>query len=189
MQTKLYRNLYELIHPSISRKNITEYSIVLSDNILPIKVFYPKIGVELNRVILYLPDEKQTSKFYKKMAEELNSIILLVENDNNDTSYIKTIEYIKEELKKYLATDNFSIVVEGHYCDEVNNINFELPKTVYLNPANKLNLSYQSIIISNSKEMEGDNIFHYNGEFTHAMSDDGLAIREKIFATIRNFIN
>ena len=69
MQTKLYRNLYELIHPSISRKNITEYSIVLNDNVLPIKVFYPKIGVELNRVILYLQDVKQTSEFYKKMAE------------------------------------------------------------------------------------------------------------------------
>ena len=189
MQTKLYRNLYELIHPSISRKNITEYSIVLNDNVLPIKVFYPKIGVELNRVILYLQDVKQTSEFYKKMAEELSSVVLLVENDNNDPSYIKTIEYIKEELKKYLVTDNFSIIVEGHYCNIINSANLELPKTVYLNPINKLDLNYQSIIITNTKEMEGDSIFHYKGEFTHAMSEDGLAIREKIFSTIRNLIN
>ena len=181
MQTKLY--------PSISRKNITEYSIVLNDNVLPIKVFYPKIGVELNRVILYLQDVKQTSEFYKKMAEELSSVVLLVENDNNDPSYIRTIEYIKEELKKYLVTDNFSIIVEGHYCNAINSANLELPKTVYLNPINKLDLNYQSIIITNTKEIEGDSIFHYKGEFTHAMSEDGLAIREKIFSTIRNLIN
>ena len=189
MQTKLYRNLYELIHPSISRKNITEYSIVLNDNVLPIRVFYPKIGVELNRVILYLPEIAQTPKFYKKMAEELNSVVLLVENDNKNTSYIKTIEYIKKELTKYLITDNFSIVVEGHYCDEINSIELELPKTVYLNPINKLDLNYQSIIITNTKEIEGDNIFHYKVEFNHAMNEDGLAIREKIFSTIRNFTN
>ena len=54
MQTKLYRNLYELIKPSISRKNITEYSIVLNDNVLPIKVFYPqnRIGIESSYFIL-----------------------------------------------------------------------------------------------------------------------------------------
>ena len=49
-------------------------------------------------------------------------------------------------------------------------------------------LNYQSIIITNTKEIEGDSIFHYKGEFTHAMSEDGLAIREKIFSTIRNLI-
>ena len=76
-------------------------------------------------------------------------------------------------------TDNFSIIVEGHYCNVINSANLELPKTVYLNPINKLDLNYQSIIITNTKEIEGDSIFHYKGEFTHAMSEDGLAIARK----------
>lgn len=189
MQTKLYRNLYELIHPSISRKNITEYSIVLSDNILPIKVFYPKIGVELNRVILYLPDKKQNNEFYKKMAEELNSVIFLLETEDNDILCIKTIEYIKQELNNYSITDNFSVVVEKHYCDVINSMSLKLPKIVYLNPTNKLKINYQSIIMTNNEEMDGDNIFHYNGEFSHIMNEDSLAMREKIFSTIKNFIN
>ena len=49
--------------------------------------------------------------------------------------------------------------------------------------------NYQSIITTNTKEIEGDSIFHYKGDFTSAIkAEDGLAIREKIFSTIRNLI-
>ena len=39
---KLYRNLYEVIHPTISKRNISEYKIILKDDLVPIRVFYPK---------------------------------------------------------------------------------------------------------------------------------------------------
>lgn len=188
MQTKLYRNLYELIHPSISRQNITGYSIILNDDIFPIKVFYPKIGVELNQIILYLPDARQKIDFYKKMAEELNSIILLVEIDNKKGPYIKTIEYIKKELDKCSVKSPLIVIADGYCCNILNSINSNSLKRIYLNPQQHIELDQNSIIITNNEATNGDNIFKFNGGFLDVMNDNGLAIREMIFSTLRNFI-
>ena len=39
---KLYRTLYDIIHPSISRKNITNYNIIINEKLLPLQIYYPK---------------------------------------------------------------------------------------------------------------------------------------------------
>lgn len=188
MQTKLYRNLYELIHPSISRENITGYSIILKEGILPIKVFYPKIGVELNRIILYLPDARQKIDFYKRLAEELDSVILLVEVGDQKGPYTKTIEYVKKELEKCSIKSPLIVIADGYCCDILNSINSNALKKIYLNPQQNIELDQNSIILTNNEAINGDNIFKFNGEFLDAMNDNGLAIREMIFSTLRNFI-
>ena len=37
----LYRNLYDIIHPSISRQNISDYKIKIDNNLVPLQVYYP----------------------------------------------------------------------------------------------------------------------------------------------------
>ncbi|MBE6158197.1 MAG: hypothetical protein E7160_05365, partial [Firmicutes bacterium] len=54
---KLYRTMYEIIHPTISKKNISNYRIVLDDGIAPIRVFYPNKVSKLDSVIIYIPGE------------------------------------------------------------------------------------------------------------------------------------
>ena len=36
---KLYRTVYEVVHPTISKKNISSYRIMFRDDILPVRVF------------------------------------------------------------------------------------------------------------------------------------------------------
>ena len=39
---KLYRTVYEILHPTISKKNISNYKVVFDEKLLPTLVFYPK---------------------------------------------------------------------------------------------------------------------------------------------------
>ena len=42
---RLYRSLYDILNPTISRKNISNYNIVINKDILPIEVYYPKKNI------------------------------------------------------------------------------------------------------------------------------------------------
>ena len=48
---KLYRTVYEVVHPTISKKNISSYRIMFKDDILPVRVFYPKKVSNINKII------------------------------------------------------------------------------------------------------------------------------------------
>ena len=39
---KLYRTVYEIIHPTISKKNISNYKIMMQEDLVPLRIFYPK---------------------------------------------------------------------------------------------------------------------------------------------------
>ena len=67
---KLYRNMKELLHPSISKKNVSNYIIVIDEDILPVRVFYPKKVSNLNRVIIFIHGNEEITEcdyldFYK----------------------------------------------------------------------------------------------------------------------------
>ena len=36
---RLYRTVKDLLHPSISKKNISNYKIIINDDILPLRIF------------------------------------------------------------------------------------------------------------------------------------------------------
>ena len=80
---KLFRNMFEVIHPSISKKNISNYRIVLDEEILPIRVFYPGRLSSINSVILFIPGEGNLSNCYgeydnilKDMAIKLDKLVI-----------------------------------------------------------------------------------------------------------------
>ena len=51
---KLYRTVYDLLHPSISKKNISNYKVVLDEKLLPVMVFYPDKMSSSKSIIIYV---------------------------------------------------------------------------------------------------------------------------------------
>ena len=52
---KLYRTVYEIIHPTISKRNISNYKIIIEENLVPLRIFYPKKISKLEKAIIYIP--------------------------------------------------------------------------------------------------------------------------------------
>ena len=87
---KLYRSLYEILHPTISKKNISNYKIVLDDFLVPIRVFYPKKVSEINSFIIYIHGNGDItgcshsySSICEDIAKETNHLILAIDYDLN----------------------------------------------------------------------------------------------------------
>jgi hypothetical protein len=51
---KLYRSVREILHPTISKRNISNYKIILDEEILPIRIFYPKKISNIKKVIIFI---------------------------------------------------------------------------------------------------------------------------------------
>lgn len=87
---KLYRNIHEIIYPTISKKNVSNYRIIIDNKFCPVLVFYPKKISNISRVVIYVHDNgpmKDTyyNKILKNMAVSLDLLIISIDYD-------KTIE-------------------------------------------------------------------------------------------------
>ncbi len=110
---KLYRSVDALIHPVISKKNISLYKIILDENILPVRVFYPKKMSETKEIIIYMHgeisvvgSENEYGSILKTLAYDLNKIIVAIDyntylnyKDIVLNSY-STIKYLYDEFNK-----------------------------------------------------------------------------------------
>lgn len=102
---KLYRSVYEIIHPTISKRNISNYKIMLDEKLIPLRVFYPKKISKLEKAIIYIPGKswivngtKNYSDTSKKIVQELDSIVIALDYDLID-NYNKTVEACYQTLK------------------------------------------------------------------------------------------
>lgn len=105
---KLYRKVSDIIHPSISKRNISNYKIVFEDSLLPVRVFYPKKVSNINGIIIYVPgDGNLTNCCYEytricsDLAIELDKLIIAVDYFDSPSIYPSILEKI-EEVIKYL---------------------------------------------------------------------------------------
>ena len=57
-----------MLHPSISKRNISDYKIILDESLLPIRVFYPKKVSNLEKVIIYIPGDGEITDSYGKYS-------------------------------------------------------------------------------------------------------------------------
>ena len=76
---KLYRTVYEILHPTISKKNISNYKVVFDEKILPVLVYYPtKISntffVVNQGSMRYYIQVVYDMTSEEKQAQELNSL-------------------------------------------------------------------------------------------------------------------
>lgn len=105
---KLYRGVYEILHPTISKKNISNYKVVFDEKLLPVLVFYPNKISNVKSIIIYVPGEGKVSGSYgkysdvcKRVAKESNSVVVAVDYFNSTVKYPTVVNKISK-LIKYL---------------------------------------------------------------------------------------
>lgn len=124
---KLYRTVYEVVHPTISKKNISSYRIMFKDDILPVRVFYPKKVSNINKIIFYIAGSGDvtgcTGKYgdiCKRMALKTDTLVIALDMDDiDDDNYLKVYElchktclYLNKELEK-LNIEDLKIFLTG----------------------------------------------------------------------------
>ena len=93
LKYKLYRTVYEIIHPTISKKNISSYRIVFNDDVLPVRVFYPKKVSNISRVIIYVPGVTEVTgclgdyaEICRNISHETEELVIALDLDDIDSS-------------------------------------------------------------------------------------------------------
>ena len=197
---KLYRNIYEIIHPSISRKNISEYKIILNEEIIPIKIFYPKKEVELNKIMIYVHSNDINYKFYEKLAYETNYIIFLLDysKDNINKDCKKAIEFIVKDAKDSNISEK-NIVIAGDFLGaniilELENIAPKIKKILFsptITDLEKIKTT-NLIILSNNEKVKTNKdtkLFLIKESLYDFINDSDLIVNEVIYRQINEYIN
>ena len=107
---KLFRSVQEILHPTISKKNLSDYKIIVEEDILPVRVFYPKKISHLSKVILFVHGNGKItdclfkySDICKEFTTEMNILTIAIEYEEEVGMYQKvsdTIQYFYERLEK-----------------------------------------------------------------------------------------
>ena len=126
LKYKLYRTVYEIIHPTISKKNISSYRIVFNDEVLPVRVFYPKKVSNISKVIIYIPGFGEVSgclgdysEIIKNIAYETEELVIALDLDDlGEFNYLEVFDkcftsfsYLSLELEKLgIASSNITLM-------------------------------------------------------------------------------
>ena len=113
---KLYRTVREILHPTISKKNISEYKIIVDDNLLPLRIFYPQKVTNMNKVTIYIHGDTLLTNCKAKYAEISNKIALSTDNlvisiDSEELTNVTNKKYISKmyETTKYLIEELYTL--------------------------------------------------------------------------------
>lgn len=139
LQYRLYRSVREILHPTISKKNISDYKIIVNEEILPVIVFYPKKVTDLEKVIIYIHgDGKVTgccceySKISKELALKTNSLVIAVDYKEKKKKYkemyqeiYETVKYLYRELERNsIDTSKIILLGDSTGCNIITGINY-----------------------------------------------------------------
>ena len=116
---KLYRTVRELLHPTISKRNISNYKIVVDEKLLLLRVFYPKKVSNINDVILFVPGEGDItdcegyySDILSNLSKELDKMIISIDYEKTTGDLTELCNRIKDTLLfiyHQLRKENISI--------------------------------------------------------------------------------
>ncbi len=117
LEYRLYKKIEELFHPSISRSNISNYKIILDDNLMPIGVFYPNKEISLDHIIIFITDGDKD--FCKDLAVHTNCLVfsLQVKSKYSFTKYYEVVKYLYQHIKQIVSNANITLM------SDVNNTN------------------------------------------------------------------
>lgn len=196
---RLYRSLYDILNPTISRKNISNYNIVINKDILPIEVYYPKKNIKISNIIIYIPSSNDTNNLYSDLAINTNNLVIVLNYDANKDNCYNTIKYIYDNVKD-IITDNITIMtdkegsdIEEYIIDKSYKTNdFKISKAILLEPTISLNenIINNSLIVinkdSNNKVLNNYNLTEvYLNDFFNGNS---TILNERIYNLINNYI-
>lgn len=194
---KLYRSIYEIIHPSISRKNISEYKIILEDDLSSVQVFYPSKEIELNEVLIYIHGKDIELSYYSSLAIKTKQVVIVIDYRKDKTNTLsKTVNYIINELNSdKLNIKNISIMgdFDGASIILEKLSDFSLKK-VLLSPTvtdlNSYNLSNAMVISNNEQQTNiNNNIIVIRDSIYDFIHNIDVISNEKIYYLIINYLN
>lgn len=134
---RLYRTVYEIVHPTISKKNISNYRVVFDDKLLPVLVYYPQKISNINSVIIYVPGDGLISGSYgkyekicKKMAIETNSLVIAIDYFNSTIKYptvvnkiFKLIKFLYDQFEKIgICNEKITLMGDSTGCIILSNL-------------------------------------------------------------------
>ena len=91
----LFRTVEEIIHPSISKRNISDYNIILEDYLYPIRVYYPKKVSNMKKVIIFIHGDAFITNSVGKYADVCREIAMKTDR------LVIAIDYLKESNMTY----------------------------------------------------------------------------------------
>lgn len=103
----LYRSVREILHPSISKRNISNYRIVFDEELLPVRVFYPKKVSNLEKVLFFIHGDgvvSECSGLYGNICSDLavksERVVIAIDYDRIiREKYPKVYNMIYETIK------------------------------------------------------------------------------------------
>lgn len=119
---KLYRNVKEIVHPTISKKNISRYIIVLKEELYPVRIFYPEKVANIDKILFFIHGKKEVTKMKyaaccTEIALKTGSLAICIDYEETEekeqiSKCYKTIKYILDELET-LKIENLKITLSG----------------------------------------------------------------------------
>lgn len=154
---RLYRELRGVFYPSISRENISNYQVVLQNDLIPIGVFYPKKDVPLDHLIIYVTDEGR--HIGQELALQTNHLVFVLENNQNNffNQCYDMMKYLYCNIGKYHISKEHITVMSDSSLDILDKIllkskknqDFYFQKRIYANSDSKIKMDQNQLFIPN----------------------------------------
>ena len=121
---KLFRTVREILHPSISKKNISSYRIIITEELLPLRIYYPKKVGNIENVIIYIHGNgivtecrEMYSNILKNISIKTNHLVIAIDYEEIKHKYkdmyqsiFDVVKYLYKELERN-NIDNKKIMV------------------------------------------------------------------------------
>ena len=171
---KLFRTIREILHPTISKKNISDYKIIIDESILPVRIFYPKKVTGIDKIIIYIHGNPNVtncngnySNICKKLSIKTNRLVIAPEYKERKhkvedvyKEIYNTIKYIYIRLEENgINPENIALVGDSTGGNIITGINYlnkqEIPikKEVLFYPTLSLEYFDKSKFLSISKNV------------------------------------
>ena len=190
---KLYRNLYSVIHPSISKNNLTKYRIIMDEKLLPVRVYYPKRISDTKGVVIYINGynkDELYGDFLSDLAIKTECTVIGIDyddeiiNDKLEISIYNTLKYIYKELVR-IDINVSNIVFMGDR--EGSNLlikwerEFNSKLILFAPTLKKINIKNKYLIIEtreNEHTKELKNIYLYNNKINDLLDKINKFIKD-----------
>lgn len=203
-ECKLYRNVSDILSPSISRKNISDYKIIFKEELPPVQIYYPSIDTELDKVSIYIHGREICNDFYEEYAIKTNNIVVLIDypRENYLEELDTMVNYIIEELhKSKISYNNMSLVGDFTGADIILELSSKISKKVFdemdkvlISPIEDDLSKYDfsnTLVLSNNEEQIANEVQEYYllkeslYDFIHDMD---IVTNERIYKYILDFV-
>ena len=176
---RLFRSVKDILHPAISKKNVSNYKIVIEQDILPVRIFYPKRVTGISKIMIMIHGNAKVtnsienySNICKELAAITNTLIIAIEYKEKKNAYkemieeiYKTVKYLYDRLmKNNIDKKDIILVGDSTGCNIITAINYlnkkeiKIDKEILFYPT--LSLDYWSS--DTYESLKGNETFNFD---------------------------